>query len=269
MVIQDLNKNFMPHWLSRRTDGTIASLVSDVTHILDGDESVIFYLNSAELINATYIIEGSANSTDAGAADWFPLVCYPYAPATVGGTLPQPGQPIYTEGVFDYIFKRMLCASVSGLRRVRVRLTAHSLGSLDVSVTSDACASMHPYVRDRRAATLGISSVVPAGTVNNATLPAVTGLRHYIDFIKVTFSPTAAITASATPTTVSTTNVVGTPALTVGSKGCAIGDDFERILDFGASGGVAAINVGTATVVSCPAIANMITRITVAYRLGL
>ena len=64
------------------------------------------------------------------------------------------------------------------------------------------------------------------------SLPAVAGMRHYVDFINVTFSPTAATTASATPVTVTTANLPGNPAITVGLKAWAIGEYFERALDF-------------------------------------
>ena len=270
MRFQDKDGNFMAHWLSRRTEGTITSIASDVVHVLDGDESCVFYLNGTATLNATYIIEGSANAaeTDSGAsADWFPLLAYPYAPANLG-SYPLPAQPIYTESVNSATTKRLLCAAVGGLRRVRVRLTTYASGNLNVSITSDSCTPINPYVRDQKASTLLVTAVAAAGVATTASLPAVAGLRHYVDFIKVTFTPTAATTASATPVTVTTTNLPGALAITVGQKACAIGEDFERVLDFGASG-LSATTAGTATNVSCPAIAGVITRITVAYRLGL
>ena len=271
MRFQDQNGNFMPHGLGRRTDGTITSATSDVVHVLDGDESCVFYLNGTATLNATYIIEGSANAvdTDSGAsADWFPLLCYPYTPASTVGPVLQASQPIYTELVNSASTKKLLCAAVGGLRRVRVRLTTYATGNLDVSITSDSCTPINPYVRDQKASTLLVTAVAAAGVATSVSLPAVLGMRHYVDFIKVTFTPTAATTASATPVTVTTANLPGAPAITVGQKACAIGEDFERVLDFGASG-LAATTVGTATSVSCPAIAGVITRITVAYRLGL
>ena len=270
MKLQDKNNDFMPHWLSRRTDGTITSAASDVVHALNGDESCVFYLNGTPL-NATYIIEGSANAveTDGGAgADWFPILCYPYTPASTVGSALQASQPIYTEFVNAATTKRLLCAAVGGLRRVRVRLTTYATGNLGVSITSDSCTPINPYVRDQKASTLLVTAVAASGVATAVSLPAVAGMRHYVDFINVTFSPTAATTASATPVTVTTANLPGNPAITVGLKTREIGDYFERALDFGASG-LSATAAGTATSVSCPAITGVISRVTVVYRLGL
>lgn len=270
MIPQDKNRDFMPHWLSRRTEGAISSTASDVVHVLDGDESCVFYLNGTATLNATYIIEGSANAldTDSGAsADWFPILCYPYTPASTVGPVLQASQPIYTESVNSATIKRLLCAAVGGLRRVRVRLTTYATGNLNVSITSDSCTPINPYVREQKASTLSANSL-GTGVINTASLPAVAGLRHYVDFIKVSFLPIAALAANATPISITSTNLPGGPGMTVGQKALAIGEDFERALDFGASG-LAATTAGTATTVSCPAIANMITRIIISYRLGL
>ena len=107
-----------------------------------------------------------------------------------------------------------------------------------------------------------------AGSAATATLPAVVGLRHYIDGIQVTRSATAALTAAATPVSVTTTNIPGTPAFTFGQDTAGIGIDKTVEFDFGATG-IAASAANTATTVVCPAYAGVIWRINVSYRLGL
>lgn len=263
MRFQDKDGNFMAHWLSRRTSGSMSAINAEVVHDVDGDQSAVIYLNGTGTLNATYVIDGSPDGVE-----YFPLLCYPYTPASLGGTLPQAGQPLLTEAVNAATVKRMLCTAVGGLRKIRVRLSAYTGGTCAVSINSDDCASISPYVRDQKSATLMVSQTAAVGVANSVTLPAVAGLRHYIDFISVTRSATAALTASATPVLVTITNIAGAPVITFGSDAGGVGIDVERKLDFGASG-MASTAVGTATTVVCPAYAGVIWRVNVAYRLGL
>ena len=194
-------------------------------------------------------------------------IIFPYSPGSVGGTLPQPGQPLVTEAVNAATVQRMLCAAVGGLRRIRIRLSAYASGTATVTVNSDQCESLSPYVRDQKAATLMVTAVsAGAGSAATATLPAVAGLRHYIDGVQVTRSAAAALTAAATPVSVTTTNLPGTPAFTFGQDVAGIGID--KTVEFGATG-IAASAANTATTVVCPAYAGVIWRVNVSYRLGL
>ena len=93
-------------------------------------------------------------------------------------------------------------------------------------------------------------------------------MRHYIDRISVLRSATAALTASATPVLVTTTNIPGLPVLTFGSDAGGVGVDKEQVVDFGGTG-AAATALGTATTVVCPVYTGVIWRVNVAYRLGL
>jgi len=105
----------------------------------------------------------------------------------------------YLEVVNAATVQRALCASVAGLQKVRVRLTAYTSGSCAVTINSDDCKSISPYANDTKAATLTVSVTAAVSTAVTATLPAVAGLRHYIDRIDVVRSATAALTAAATP----------------------------------------------------------------------
>ena len=248
---------------SRRTAPTaIVAVNGEVVHSVDGDESAVIFINAPATPNLTYNIQGSPDGVN-----YFDLVSYPYAPGCVGGTLPQPGQPLISEAL-SVIGTRMLCAAVGGLQKIRVRATALASGSINVNINSDACASINPYVRDNKAATLIVTATGAAGAAVTATLPAVAGLRHYIDRISVLRSMTVLQAATATPLVVTTTNVPGSPALTFGTDAAAVGQDKEAVFDFGGAG-MAASLVNTATSVVCPVLANAIWRVNVAYRLGL
>ena len=262
-VLKDESGNFMPHLLSRRASANLAALNATVTLALDGDNSATVFIDGTGTLNCTYIVEGTPDGTS-----WFPVLCYPYAPASLGGTLPQPGQPLYTEAVNAASIGRMLCCAVGGLRGLRMRLSAYTSGNAAVSITADACDSIVPYVRDQKSSTLMVTATAAVSTAVTATLPAVAGLRHYVDRVSVVRSATAALTASATPVLVTSTNLPGLPALIFGSDAGGIGADQEREHEFGGAG-MAAITPGVATTVVCPAWTGVIWRVNVAYRLGL
>ena len=262
-ILRNLVGNFMPHFEARNTTGTLAALNSEVVHNLSGDSSVVIWLNGTGTFNATYAVDGSVDGVN-----YFPLLCYPYATASVGGTSPLAAQPLVTEAVNAATVQRALCAGVGGLQKMRVRLTAYASGSCAVVINSDDCKSINPYANDTRASTLMVSATAAVSTAVTATLPAVTGLRHYIDRIDIMRSATAALTAAAAPVLVSTTNIPGSPQLTFGSDAGGVGVDKFQSIDFGATG-MACSAAGTATTIVCPLYTGVIWRVNVAYRLGL
>lgn len=262
-VFKNLLGAFMPHFESRRSTATLAAINAELVHDLNGDESAVIFINGTGTFNATYSIQGSPDG-----ANFYDLISYPYAPGSLGGTLPQPGQPMVTEAVNAATIQRMLCCAVGGLQKIRIRLTAYTGGSGAITINSDACASISPYVRDQRSATLMVTAVGAASAAVTLTIPAVAGLRHYLDRVDVVRSATAALTAAATPVTVTTTNIPGTPALTFGSDAGGIGVDQVRSFEWGGAGqATSAIN--TATTIVCPVYTGVIWRVNAAYRLGL
>jgi len=262
-LLRNLLGNFMPHLEARTSTATLAAINAEVVHNLSGDASAVIYLNGTGTFNATYNIQGSADGVN-----YFDLLCFPYGTASVGGTAPQAAQPLVTEAVNAATVQRALCASVGGLQKVRVRLTAYASGSCVVTINSDDCQNINPYVTDLKASTLIVSATAAVGLAVTATLPAVVGLRHYIDRIDVVRSATAALTAAATPIIISTTNINGVVQLTMGQDGGGIGVDRTITLDFGSSG-MAATATNTATTIVCPVYTGVIWRVNVAYRLGL
>jgi hypothetical protein len=262
-ILRNTLGNFMPHMEARVTTGTMAALNAEIVHNVSGDASAIIFLNGTSTFNATYNIQGSPDGVN-----YYDLVAFPYAPGSVGGTLPQPGQPLVTEAVNAATVQRMLCVATGGLQKIRVRLTAYTAGSCAVTINSDDCPSLSPYVRDQKAATLTATATAAASTAITLSIPAVPGLRHYLDRISVLRSATAALTASATPVVVTTTNIPGSPALTFGSDVAGIGVDKELVLDFGGAG-MATTAVNTATTIVCPLYTGVIWRVNASYRLGI
>jgi spore coat protein U-like protein len=94
------------------------------------------------------------------------------------------------------------------------------------------------------------------------------GLRHYIDRIDINRTATAALTASATPVLVTTTNLPGSLTLTFGADAGGVGVDKMQTLDFGSSG-LSASAASSSSSIVCPAYAGVIWRVNVIYRFGL
>ena len=262
-ILRNLLGSFMPHFEARRASGVIAAAQAEVVLDVSGDESVLIHLNGTGTFNATYVIEGTPDGTN-----YYPLLAFPVPQMCLGGTIPQAGQPIISEAVNAATIQRTICVAVGQLQKVRVRLSAYTGGTCTATINADERQSFNPYVRDQKAATLMVTATAAVGVAATATLPAVAGLRHYINRISVVRSATAALTAAATPVLVTTTNTPGTPALTLGSDAGGIGVDKLFDFDFGSSG-IAVTAINTATTIVCPAYVGVIWRVNVAYRLGM
>lgn len=262
-ILRNLLGNFMPHMEARTTTGTLTALNAEVVHNVSGDASAVIFLTGTGTLNATYNIQGSADGTN-----FFDLVAFSYPPGCVGGTVPQAGQPLVLEAVNIASMQRTLCVATGGLQKIRVRLTAYTSGSLTVTINSDDCHSLSPYIRDQKVVTLSVTATAAVSTAVTLAMPAVAGLRHYIDRVSVLRSATVALTPAAAPVVVTTTNLPGSPAITFGADAAGVGVDKEHVLDFGGAG-MAATAVGTATTIVCPLYTGVIWRVNVAYRLGL
>jgi hypothetical protein len=252
----------MPHPERREASGTLNAVNAEVALDLNGDNSATVYLNAPSAWTGTYVVEVSPDGTN-----YYAALAWPYTPGCINGTIPVAGQPLTLEAS-TLAIQRVLCVAVGGMKKIRVRASAWTSGSLPTQIVSDVTDSISPYVRDQRAGTLLVTVTGAVSATITVTLPAVTGLRHYVDFIKVTRSATAALTPSATPVVVTTTNLPGSPAFTFGSDAGGVGLDIEREIGYGSSGGAAA-GISTATTVVAPSYTGVIWRITVAYRLGL
>lgn len=251
---------FMPHFEARGTSDSLASLNAEIVHNLNGDESALIYIDGRSL-SGSYNIDGSVDGSN-----FFSLPSYLFS--GVGGTVTPAGQPFFTESVTSAMVYRVICSATGGLVKIRVRLSAYASGSCDVTIRSESSAPISPYIRDQKASTHAVSISGAVGAAVTATLPAIAGLRHYIDQIVVTRVATAALTPSATPVLVTTTNLPGNIAMTFGADAGGTGVEKSQALDFGSSG-LSATALGSSSSVVAPAYPGVIWRINVIYRLGL
>lgn len=247
----------------REAAGVLAALNSELVLDCNGDESALVYVQSVAFIGT---LEFTGCSNDDG-TQFFPVVAYPYSIGCAGGTIPPAGQPLLIDALVAANTVRVYSVPVGQLKKLRIRASAYTSGTANITITSEAQAPLNTAIA-AKPSTLLVTTTAAVGVAATATLPAVAGLRHIIDFILVVRSATAALTASATPVIVTTTNLPGAMALTFGSDAGGIGVDKDVLRDFGSSG-LAATALGTATTVVCPAYAGVIWRATVGYRLGL
>ena len=247
----------------REASGVLAALNAELVLDINGDESALVYIQSTAFIG-TLEFTGCNN---ADGTQYFPVAAYPYSIGCAGGTIPLAGQPLLTDALVAANTARVYSIPVGQLRKLRVRVSAFTSGSCECSITSDTQVLLNTAVSGKPSTLLATATGAASAAVT-ATLPAVAGLRHIVDFIRVTRSATVALTAAATPLVITTSNLPGSPALTVGADAAAIGVDKEVVLDFGSSG-LAATALGTATTVVCPVATGSIWRINVGYRLGL
>ena len=263
-IFRNLLGTFVPVRERREASGTLAAANAELVLDTNGDESALIYVNAgAATFNATLEFTGSVDGTN-----FFPIIAFPYSPGCVGGTVPVAGQPLLVEAVNTAGVIRAYALACGQLKKVRVRLAAWASGSAATIIVSDTQGSLNANVAIQRSGTQLVTNTGGVGAAVTATLPAVTGLRHYIDFIRVTRSATAALTAAAAPVLVTTGNLPGSPVITFGADAAGIGLDKEGVLDFGAAG-MAAITAGGATSVVCPAYPGVVWRVNVCYRLGL
>jgi hypothetical protein len=261
-LAKNLNNAFVPIRERREASGVLNAINAQVVIPLNGDENALVYVGSAAFVG-TLEFSGLGDGT----AGYLPVVAYPYSPGCAGGTIPLAGQPLLVDALVAANTVRVYSVPVGQLRALRVRASAYTGGAATVTISSDPNDPLNTAIASRPG-TLLVTATGAAAAAVTATLTAVAGLRHVIDFIRVTRSASVALTAGAAPTVVTTTNLPGNPALTFGADAALQGNDKEVVLDFGGSG-LAATALGTNTTVVCPVAAGVIWRVNVAYRLGL
>lgn len=247
----------------RLSTGTLAALNAELVEDLSGDSFALITVSSSAFIGTLEF----TGASDSGGTLFYPIPVYPYAPGNAGGTIPHSATPVITYPMVAANTFATFAVAVGQLRKLRVRASAYTSGSLAVTITSDESASLNTVLNGSPLpSSLYLTQTAAVSTGFTTTLPAVPGLRHYITELTVTRSATAALTASATPVLITTTNLPGNPVLTLGQDVGGIGVDREISLPVGRD--LAAVALNTATTLVLPAYTGVIWRVNCAYRLG-
>jgi hypothetical protein len=262
-IAKNTSNAFVPLRECRETTGTLNALNSELVLPLNGDQSVLVTVLSTSLVGTLEF----TSAGDAAATTFLPVPAYPMSPKCVGGTIPLAGQPLLIDALVAANTVRVYSIPVGQQKALRVRMSAYASGSVAVTIVADVCSPINTAI-EAKPSTLLVTATGAAGAAVTATLPAVAGLRHIVDFIRIVRSASVALTAGAVPTVVTTTNLPGALVATLGASADLQGVDRIEELNFGSTGS-AATALGTATTVVCPATTGVIWRVIVAYRLGL
>lgn len=223
--------------------GTLAALNAVVSINSDGASTVLIDLRYT--FSLTVQVQGTVDGTN-----W---VLIPVRPMHTGGT--------YVAGITGAV-QGMWGASCAGFKQVRAICTAFTSGSAVATLMVDNS----PFNNELMGAvtpTLA-TTVGAAGAATTLTIASPgAGLRHYITYLRIVRYAAAVLTASATPVTITTTNLPGTLAFTMPADAATLGSVFSYQEDFAYP--VVSNAQATATTIVCPATTGVIWRVTAGY----
>lgn len=233
---------------ARTPTATLGAVNAESLMDLNGHAVAAFEIRTAAM-NATLVFEATVDGTN-----YFAL----------------PGWNVATESMLAAIVITTTHAATyivgtSAFRRVRVRVSAYTSGSVVVALRASQ-SDFAIYSRPTPS-TLHITATAAANTATTATLPAAgAGLFHYITHIHLCRNATAALAGSATLIHTST-NLPGSPAWSVGNAMAAGGTqiDLEYSPTTPLKSSVANTNT---TIVMAAAGLAVLNRVNVSYYIG-
>ena len=154
---------------------------------------------------------------------------------------------------------------VSGFRRVRVRVSAYTSGTVTVAARASQADAI--IVARPLPTVLYVTATGASGAAVTATLPAPgAGLFHYITHIHLVQFVVAARTAAATPVLATTTNLPGNPVYSCDATVGAIGQIIQY--DLTPNNPLKSSVANTATTFVGPATTSTIWRWNIGYYVG-
>lgn len=234
----------------RTATNALSGAAQEVLIDLDGHASVMVHLKTAAC-SATFVAEGSVDGTN------YLVQPLPFISLATNACVAS----VVSTTTLDigYIIP------VSGYRRFRIRCSAFTSGSMNVT-TRATLAPVPPQSELLYPTTLWVTVTAAANTAATATLPAAPGLFHYITHLDMTRNATAALVGSATLVHTST-NLPGSPAWSVGNAMIIGGTQLDVVAEFSCPLRSSVVNTAT-TFVMPAAGAAVLNRINVGYYLG-
>jgi hypothetical protein len=226
------------------TAGNLGALNAEVVTPCDGSTTISLDLRGT--FSLTVEVSGTVDGTN-----WVPIPLRPLNVASIAYVAAVAGTAAGT-----------WAGNCAGYRLVRARVTAYTSGAAAASLAAGMCFlddSLQGKVTPLLATTTGASG---AATTLTIASPGA-GLRHYLTYLSIVRSATALLTASATPTVVTTTNLPGSLAFTFGADAAAQGVDKIIREDFAYP--LASSAQSASTTIVCPATTGVIWRVTAGY----
>lgn len=212
---------------TRTITQNLSALNAEVVVYLNGAATCVFDLRGT--FSATAVFEASVDGTN-----FFSIPAY----------------NISTEVYVPSVSKAAVVkVETTAFRIARVRVSAYTSGTIVVAARASVADEF--IVAKPIPATLVVSTTAAANTGITVTLPAAgTGLYHYITAIEITRNATAALAGTAT-LVITTTNLPGALAWSVGNAMAAGGTQIDISRDFSVPLKSSVDN--TATTIICPA----------------
>lgn len=228
-----------------RTVGNLAVLNAELLLNLNGESSASFDIRGT--FSGTVVVEGSDDGTNFISIPFYNSVTEVWATtATVAGTFDIP--------------------AISSLRIIKVRCSAYTSGSITASLNASLGNSM-VYSKPIPTTTTG---TITAATGVAATLTLAApglGLYHYITRLVIERHTSALLTAGATPTLVTTTNITGSLVFYIPADAAPQGQVYREVIEMGEHA-LKSTTANTATTIIAPATTGVIWRITAYYYVG-
>jgi len=225
---------------ARVSSALLGALNAEIVMDLNGKAVAVFDLRTAAGA-LTVVFEGTLDG-----ANYFTLPAFINLQTIVAAVLAEE----YTAAVVSTAaMSGFYTVGVSGLRRVRARISAYTSGN----ITATARASISDWIIYGRPvpATKHVTVTAAANTAATITLPAAgAGLFHYLTYLNCRRNATAALAGTAT-LIITSTNLPGTPAWSNGNAMVA-GGTVEDI-DYQPSSPLKSLLANTATTIVMPA----------------
>lgn len=224
--------------------GTLGALNAEIIADCDGSGSVSLDLRGT--FSMSIEVAGTVDGVNWGAIPMRPLnVPTKVYVVSIAGT---------TTGVW--------VGACAGYRKVRARVTAYTSGATTATLAANV--GLLDQALDGMVSPVIATTVGASGAATTLTIASPgAGLRPYLTYLSINRFAAAALTAAATPVTVTTTNLPGTLAFTFPADGLTLGQMDRWREDFAYP--VATVTTGTATTIVCPATTGVIWRITAGY----
>lgn len=218
---------------ARTATATLGALNAETLIDLNGKSDVLVDLRTAAM-SATLVFEATVDGTN-----YIALGGWNVATETMLASI-----VVTTTQASQYAI------NVAGFRRFRVRVSAYTSGSIVVAMRATV-ADNRIYARPVPA-TLAVTGTAAANTGLTLTLPAAgAGTFHYITAIEITRNATAALAGTAT-LVITTTNLPGSLAWSVGNAMIAGGTQIDVSRDFAQPLKSSVANTATTIVMPVP-----------------
>jgi hypothetical protein len=224
--------------------GNLAALNAEIAVAADGAAS--FALDLRGTFNLTVAVEGTIDG-----ANWTAI---PVRPLNVSGLAYAIAASGSTAGLW--------VGKPGPYRIIRARCSAYTSGSAAATLAADVGLLDDTLQGQITPALVTASGASGAGVTLSLPNPG-QGLRHYLTYLSINRYAAAVLTASATPLTVTTTNLPGSLAFSFEADAAALGTMVRWREDFAYP--LAATLQNSVTTIAMPATTGVIWRATAGY----